>query len=323
MKRALILGVGGQDASYLVDILLEKGYEVHGLYRRSSTGNLRRIEHVLDRVTLHMGDMADQSSIERALLLSDPDEVYNEADQDSVGWSHAAPNYSYDITFAAVGRLLEILRGDKDIRIFQPCTAMMFGDAALLNNPDFPQSQNEETPLRPMSPYACAKAGAYHLCRFYREVHGMFVSVGILYNHDSPRRTEEYLLHKICKAAVRIARGQQETLALGNLDARVDIGYALEYMEAAWNMLQLGKSDDFVIATGAASTIEYMVRYAFACAGVTDPMWRVTRDEKFWHPAKGVLRGDWNKANETFGFIPHTTSLKLIEILIKHFEEQP
>lgn len=319
-KRALVLGIGGQDGSYIADILLAHGYEVHGLYRRSSTGNLSRIQHIIDRVVLHQGDMADPLSVERAVIASRSQEIYNEADQDSVGWSHQAPCYTYDITFGAVGRLLETVRTvDRGIRVFQPCTAMMFGDAAYLNDPNFPDTQNENTPLRPMSPYACAKAGALHLCRFYREHHGLFVSCSILYNHDSVRRGEEYLLHKIAKAAVRISRGQQETLALGNLDARVDIGSAYEYMQAAHNMLQLNKPDDFVIATGIAHHVSAMVARAFERLGIDRPFDYITRDDRYWFPVKGVLRGNSTKACKAFGFSAKHTSLTMIDTIVDHY----
>jgi GDPmannose 4,6-dehydratase len=324
MKRALILGITGQDGSFLADVLLERGYQVHGLYRRSSLGNLSRIHHVLDRVTLHQGDMADPLSIERAIRASRPSEVYNEADQDSVGWSHQCVGYTMDITAAAVGRTLETIRQfDKSIRFFQPCSAMMFGDAALLTEPGFPSPQNEETRFNPMSPYACAKVAAYHLCRFYRQVHGMFVSVGILYNHDSPRRTEDYLLHKICRSAVRIKRGLQESVALGNLDSRVDIGYAREYMEAAHAMLQLDKPDDFVIATGNAVSVGHLVADAFGQLNIAADRNTVVRDERFWRNGiRGTLVGDATKAKKAFGFSPKTNWSELIAMLIKHAERE-
>src|SRR5262249_15747513 len=225
--KALILGVTGQDGSYLAEILLEKGYEVHGMVRRSATGNTRNIEHLKDRLTLHRGDLADSTSLYRIIRTVQPRELYNEADQDHVRWSFDTPEYSYDITGSAVGRLLEIVRQvDPSIRVFQPCTSNMFGNVT-----QWPQT--EETPFRPQSPYACAKLLGLGLGRHYRETYGMFVSTAILYNHESPRRTEEYVTRKITRAAARIKAGVQDRLSLGDLSAAIDWGYAREYMEAA------------------------------------------------------------------------------------------
>ncbi|MCG2776729.1 MAG: GDP-mannose 4,6-dehydratase, partial [Desulfobacterales bacterium] len=198
MKRALILGVTGQDGSYLAEILLEKGYEVHGMVRRSATGNTRNIDHLINdpelfnnRFFTHRGDMADLTSLYRIINTVSPDEIYNEADQDHVGWSYDMVGYSADITGAAVGRILEIIRQvDPSIRFFQPCTSNMFGKSESL-------FQTETDPFNPQSPYACAKVMAYYLTRYYREAHGMFASTAILYNHESPRRTEEYVTRKI------------------------------------------------------------------------------------------------------------------------------
>ena len=206
---------------------------MHGVVRRSATGNTRNIAHLGDRVTLHRGDLADTTSLFRIIKEVSPREIYNEADQDHVGWSFAMPEYSYDITGAAVGRLLEIVRQtDPTIKFFQPCTSNMFGRA--VETP-----QNEETPFRPQSPYACAKVLAYVLARHYRESFGLFVSTGIFYNHESARRPEEYVTRKITRAAARIKLGLQDSLSLGDLSMQIDWGYAREYMEAAWNILQL------------------------------------------------------------------------------------
>ena len=319
MKRALILGINGQDGSYLADLLLAKGYEVHGLYRRSSVDNLWRIRHLDGKVTLHQGDLSDGASVENVIAKVMPDEIYNEADQDSVGWSHVSPDYQYDVTFRAVGRLLEFVKQTKT-RIFQPCTAMMFGDAA--KSPQ-PAPQDEGTPFNPQSPYAVAKVAAYYACRHYREQHGVYVSCGILYNHDSPRRSEHYLLHKTCNAAVRIASGKQETLSLGNLDGRVDVGFAGDYMEAAWLALQQPKPDDYVVATGQAWSVEEMVAEAFEQAGVR-PVWtcadgspRITKDAAFWKPgAPSILRGDASKANKVLGWKAKHCIKDLIAMLI-------
>ena len=202
VKTALILGITGQDGSYLAELLLSKGYEVHGLVRRSATGNRSNIVHIADQITLHKGDMADPTSIYRVISEVKPDEIYNEADQDHVSWSFDSVGYSCDITGAAVGRLLEIVKQlDLSIRVFQPVSSNMFGRCDT-------SSQVETTPFRPQSPYAAAKVMAFVFCQYYRDVFGMFVSTGIFYNHESPRRSEEYVTRKITKGAASIAKGQ-------------------------------------------------------------------------------------------------------------------
>lgn len=328
-KTALILGIGGQDGSYLADILLEKDYTVHGMYRRSSGNNLWRIGHILDKVTLHQGDMADYGSVQRIVNEVAPHEIYNEADQDSVGWSHQVPGYQTDITGAAVGRLLEIVREFQrdtiyNVKVFQPCTAMMFGDAAILPA-DMESPQTELTRFNPQSPYACAKCLAYYLCRHYRYQHDLFVSTGILYNHDSPRRTDEYLLHKICKFAYYVGEepfGYEKVIYLGNLDGRVDIGYARDYMVAAHQMLQLDKPDDFVLATGEAWTVGELLDEALRQVGRTRNDIEVRVDQRFYcAPPKSVLVGNANKARLTFGFNPTDRIPNLIERLLSHFSD--
>jgi GDPmannose 4,6-dehydratase len=336
-KRALILGIGGQDGSYLADVLLEQGYEVHGFHRRTSNGNLRRIEHIKDRVTMHQGDLLDANSLIAAVGKCQPDEIYNEADQDSVGWSSVTPSYQMAVTAGAVATLLEEVKVWKEsgfnIKFFQPCSAMIFGDPALMYATGRQQSpQNEETPFNPQSPYACAKVAAYHLASHYRREHGMHVCTAIFYNHDSPRRTDEYLLHKICKAAVNIAAGRQETLALGNLDARVDIGYAKDYMKAAWRIMQLPQPEDFVIGTGVAPSVWELVQFAFKCADVTEwdkdhKGWasRVTRDDRFWRLSpKSILRANPRKAQKAGVYDPDASMNvgELIRNLVEHFQEE-
>src|SRR3989344_3891829 len=227
-KKALVLGVTGMDGSYLAELLLSKGYEVHGFIRRTATGNTKNINHLMDKIILHRGDLADATSLYRVISKVRPHEIYNEADQDHVSWSYDGVGYSCDITGAAVGRILEIIKQiDPKIKFFQPVSSNIFGmskDAV----------QNEETPLRPVSPYGASKAFAYILCRYYRDVFKMPVYTGIFYNHESPRRTEEYVTGKIVRAVARIKKGLQKELLLGNLDAKIDFGYAKEYMEVAW-----------------------------------------------------------------------------------------
>ncbi len=322
-KRALILGCTGQDGSYLAELLLGKGYEVHGVYRRTSTPSTRRIAHLLDRITLHRGDLGDPLSIDRVLNGVIPSEVYNLADQDDVGWSHETPGYSADITAGAVGRLLEsVYRMNQrwagcHARVFQPASATMFGGA--------PSPQNEGTPLDPMSPYACAKAHAYHLARFYRKYHGLHVSTGILFNHDSPRRGPGYLLQKLCRAAVRIKAGKQGSVALGSTNQLVDIGYAWDYVEAMWLMLQKDQPDDYVIGTGSGWTIGEL--WTLACRHAcldADPVSLVTADPAYPGNSVGMptLIADTTKALEYLGWKPKTKMADLIGMIVGRWEKE-
>ena len=311
MKRALILGITGQDGSYLAEILLERGYEVHGLVRRSATGNTRNIEPIMDRLTLHRGDLADTTSLYRVIREVRPQEIYNEADQDHVRWSFDAPEYSYDITGAAVGRLLEIVRQiDPGIRFFQPCSSNIFGKAV-----ETPQT--EETPFRPQSPYACAKVLAYVLARHYREAYGMFVATGILYNHESPRRTEEYVTRKITRAAAQIKVGRRSSLALGDLMARIDWGYAKEYMEAAWAILQQDRPDDYILATGEAHSVHEWLDAAFEMAGLRADAYVTIEPALFRASSTTVLVGDASKARRAFGFGPAVRFRELVRLMLE------
>lgn len=314
-KKALILGITGQDGSYLAELLLEKGYEVHGFIRKSATGNKKNIMHLLDKIALHRGDLADPTSIYRTIKEVAPDEIYNEADQDHVSWSYDSVGYSCDITGAAVGKILEIIRQiNPKIKFFQPVSSNMFGIA---ENP-----QTEKTPFRPQSPYAAAKVLAYVISRYYREVFGMFVSTGIFYNHESPRRTEEYVTRKITKAAVRISKGLQKKICLGNLDAKVDFGYAKEYMEAAYNIMQLEKPDDFIICTGEVHSIEEFLNEAFSIVGL-DPRKYVEFDPRFARPGNtSVLIGDYSKAKQVFGFQPKIKFKELVKIMVEHDKKE-
>ncbi len=318
MKKALILGVTGQDGSYLAELLLEKGYEVHGMIRRSATGNTRNIDHLIDdpavfnkQFFLRRGDLADPTSIYRIVSEVRPQEIYNEADQDHVGWSYDMVGFSADVTGSAVGRILEIIRQlDPSIRYFQPCTSNMFGKS---ESP----SQDEQTPFNPQSPYACAKVMAYHLTRYYREAFGMFAATAILYNHESPRRTVDYVTRKITRSVARISRGKQDKLVLGDLSARIDWGYSKEYMEAAWQMLQKPSSDDFVIATGEVHTVREWVDEAFAAVGLSSDN-HVVIDERLLRPTKtSVLTGDTSKAKAAFGFDPKVKFKALVKLMVE------
>ncbi len=311
-QRALILGITGQDGSYLAELLLSKGYEVHGLIRKSSTGNTKNIDALLEKITLHRGDLADTTSLYRTIKSVRPQEIYNEADQDHAGWSYDLVDYASDITGSAPGRVLEIVRQlDPTIRFFQPLTSNMFG---LTES----KTQNENTPLMPQSPYACAKVYAWMLSRYYRQVHKLFVSTAIFFNHESPRRTESYVSRKITKAAVRISLGLQKKLLLGDMDARIDFGYAGEYMEAAWNILQLDTPDDFVIGTGEAHSVREFVEEAFKIVGLKAADY-VEVDPTLLRPGKtSTLIADFSKAQKTFGYEPKIRYKQLIKLMIEN-----
>jgi len=317
MKKALILGVTGQDGSYLADFLIEKGYTVYGMARRSATGNTRNIQHLLDDETIVnqnffvvRGDLADVTSLYRIISEISPDEIYNEADQDHVRWSFDMVGYSADITGAAVGRLLEIIRQiNPAIRYFQPCTSNMFGRSNL-------ETQNEQTPFNPQSVYAVSKISAYYFTRYYRENFQMHASTAIFYNHESPRRTSEYVTRKITQSVARIALGKQDRLVLGDLSACIDWGYAREYMEAAWNILQCPEPDDYVIATGEAHSVQEFVNEAFLCVDL-DPAKYVNSSSEFIRPTTtSTLVGDTQKAREAFGFDPKIRFKELVKLMV-------
>lgn len=311
MKKALILGITGQDGSYLAEVLIEKGYEVHGMYRKSATGNLRNIEHLTQKISLHRGDLLDATSLYRVIREVNPDEIYNEADQDHVGWSLDMVDFQYNVTGAAVGRLLEVIRQlNPQIKFFQPLSSNMFGKAT-------EQPQTEHTPFRPQSPYACAKVLACVIARYYREAYGMFVATGIFYNHESPRRPEDYVTRKITKAAARISLGLQNELELGDLSAQIDWGYSKEYMEAAWNIMQQAQADDYIICTGEAHSVQEFVNEAFAAVNL-DPAKYVKINPKFLRPSTNtVLIGDISKAQKAFGFSPRVKFKELVKLMVE------
>jgi len=313
MKKALIFGSTGMDGSYLAEILLEKGYEVHGLIRKSAMGNTVNIQHLINqnKIILHKGDLADVTSLYRIINEVRPDEIYNEADQDHVSWSYASVGYSCDITGAAVGRILEIIKQiDPKIKYFQPVSSNMFGKAT-----EIPQT--EETSFRPQSPYAAAKVLAYMMCRYYRDVFGMFVCTGVFYNHESPRRTEDYVTRKITKAVARISKGLQDTLLLGNLDAKIDFGYAKEYMEAAWMIMQQKNPDDYIVCTGELHSVREWLDEAFSVVGL-NPDDHVEFDPRFARPGNtGVLLGN-NFKLRSIGFEPKVKFKQLVRLMVEH-----
>ena len=312
MKKALILGVTGQDGSYLAELLLAKGYEVHGMYRKSATGNTKNIKHLMDKIKLHKGNLTDPVSMYKIIDNVRPDEIYNEADQDHVSWSFDMAGYSYDVTGASVGKILEIIKQvNPKIKFFQPLSSNIFG---------IPEEspQNENSPLRPQSPYACGKVLAYVLSKYYRDVFGMFVSTAIFYNHESPRRTEDYVTRKITKSAVRIKKGLQKKLYLGDLSTKVDFGYAPEYMEAAWSIMQLDKPEDFIICTGETHSVREFLEEAFKQLGLNVSDY-VEYDKQFERPGKtGDLVGDFSKATKAFGYQPKVKFKELIKMLIEN-----
>jgi GDPmannose 4,6-dehydratase len=257
MRRALITGITGQDGSYLAELLLEKGYEVHGLVRRASTFNTERIDAFRDKVHLHYGDLVDSTSLHSVLKASKPDEIYNLAAQSHVRVSFEMPEYTCDVTGAGVGRLLEAMRntGTK-AHFYQASTSELYGKVVEI-------PQKETTPFHPRSPYAAAKAFAFYMTQNYREAYGMYACNGILFNHESPRRGENFVTRKVTRAVGRIVAKTQDKLALGNIEASRDWGFAGDYVVAMWQMLQQDKPDDFVVATGKSHTVRELLETAF------------------------------------------------------------
>ena len=293
MKRALITGITGQDGSYLAELLLRFGYEVHGVIRRHSTVATGRIDHIYDRLHLHYGDVTDGSSLGRIIRTIRPDEVYNLAAQSHVRVSFDQPAYTADAVGMGTLRLLEAVRDYRDatghgVRVYQASSSEQFGNE--------PAPQNEDTPFRPRSPYACAKVFAHHTAVMFRKAYGLHVSCGILFNHESPRRGETFVTRKIARAAARIAKGLQSEVVLGNLLARRDWGFAGDYVEAMWLMLQKDQGDDYVIASGKTHSVEDFGNLAFAHVGLQFRDY-VRLDERYNRPTEvDVLLGDCSKA---------------------------
>ncbi len=292
MKRALITGITGQDGSYLAELLLEKGYEVHGITRRASLPNTSRIDAILSRITLHDGDLSDTSSLLRILQIVRPDEVYNLAAQSHVQVSFDVPEYSGDVDALGVVRLLEAIRIlglEKTCRFYQASTSELYGKVEEV-------PQKETTPFHPYSPYAIAKQYAFWMVKEYREAYGMFAVNGILFNHESERRGETFVTRKITRAAARISCGLQDKLQLGNLDSKRDWGYAKDYVECMWLMLQHDVPEDFVIATGVQHTVREFTALAFAHDGI-QLRWEGTGlDEKGIDEKTGRVLVEVNKA---------------------------
>jgi len=327
MKKALITGITGQDGSYLAEFLLKKGYEVHGFMRRSSTEPLLRLQHLMSEgLTLHMGDLRDAPAIERIIAKVSPDEIYNLAAQSDVGISFQCPEESFATNYEGVGNIVTAaLLHDPSVRIYQASTSEMFGKT----NPP----QHEQSPFQPVSPYGEAKLKAHEeYVVGYRKKHSMHVSAGILFNHESPRRGKHFVTRKITHSLAKVVLGLQSHVTLGNLEAKRDWGFAGDYVEAMWLMLQQEKPDDYVIATGESHSVREFVESAANALGMA-LTWEGTGlkevgkdrhgnivvriDEKFYRPAEvDYLLGDATKAKEKLGWSPRTTFQELVDIMV-------
>ncbi|HEX6924099.1 MAG TPA: GDP-mannose 4,6-dehydratase [Longimicrobiaceae bacterium] len=310
MKRALITGITGQDGSYLAELLLEKGYKVYGLVRRSSTLNFERIAHIQDRLELVSGDLSDQNSLFFALQESDPDEVYNLAAQSFVQTSWPQPILTGDVTALGATRVLEAIRVfNPKIRFYQASSSEMFGKVREV-------PQREETPFYPRSPYGVAKVYAHWITVNYRESYGMFATSGILFNHESPRRGLEFVTRKVTDGVARIKLGLARELRLGNLDAKRDWGFAGDYVRAMWMMLQQDEPRDYVVAMGETHSVEELVETAFGYVGLD---WReyVVQDPRFMRPAEvDLLIGDATRARKELGWEPRVGFTELIHMMV-------
>jgi GDPmannose 4,6-dehydratase len=317
MKKALVTGITGQDGSYLTELLLGKGYEVYGIIRRSSSFNTGRIDHLYKdpheknvRLKLIYGDLIDSSSVNKIIRTIRPDEIYNLGAQSHVRVSFDIPEYTADIVALGTLRILEALRESGfNAKVYQASSSEMYGD--VLETP-----QTERTPFNPRSPYAAAKVFAHHIAQNYRIAYGMYICSGILFNHESPRRGETFVTRKITRAIARIKHGLQDILYLGNLEAKRDWGYAPEYVEAMWMMMQQSEPDDFVIATGKTHSVKEFVEVAFDYAGLD---WKkyVKIDKKYFRPSEvDQLLGDPSKAKTKLGWEPKVTFKDLAKIMV-------
>jgi GDPmannose 4,6-dehydratase len=311
-KRALITGITGQDGSYLAELLLDQGYEVHGMVRRASTEKFDRIEHLRDRITLHQGDLLDQRSLVDTLRAARPGEVYNLAAMSFVALSWVQPTLTADFTGVGVTRMLEALReACPEARFYQASSSEMFGKVREV-------PQNEQTPLYPRSPYGVAKVYGHFITINYRESYDLHATSGILFNHESERRGLEFVTRKVTWHAAAIKHGLRERLALGNLDAQRDWGYAKDYVRAMWLMLQQDEPEDFVIATGVTHTVRQCIEFAFDEAGLGDWERYVDIDPQFIRPAEvDLLVGDPSKAKERLGWVPETSFEELIRLMTR------
>lgn len=322
MKKALITGITGQDGSYLAELLLEKGYEVHGIMRRSSSFNTSKIDHLYTdphifgtKLFLHFGDISDSQVVRKLLTHTQPDEVYNLAAQSHVRVSFDIPEYTADVTGLGVIRILEAIKDyqqetGKQAKFYQASSSEMFGST--------PPPQNEATPFHPRSPYACAKVFGYHTTVNYREAYDLYAVNGILFNHESPRRGETFVTRKITRGIARILAGLDQKLYLGNLEAQRDWGYAKEYMDAAWRMLQQPIPEDFVIGTGEMHTVREFLDVAFETAGISDWSKLVEIDQRYFRPTEvDALCADASKAKQMLGWTPTTSFKDLVTLMME------
>jgi len=307
---ALVTGINGQDGSYLAELLLSKGYIVHGTTRRTSQPGHANIMHLLGKITIHPADMTDASSIHNAIETVKPDEIYNLAGMSQVRWSYDVPSMTMDVNCLGLLRIIESVRSLKlDCKIYQACSSEMFGKVQ-----EVPQT--ETTPFYPRSPYGVSKAAAYYMARCYRESYGMKIYCGFLFNHESPRRGEEFLTRKVAIAAAEIKAGIRQSLKLGNLDAKRDFGYAAEYVEWIWNIMQHDTPDDFVIATGETHSVKEFVQLAFERVGLNYEDY-VEYDKSLTRPAEvDLLIGDAGKSMKVLGFEPKVKFAELVNIMV-------
>jgi GDPmannose 4,6-dehydratase len=309
-RKAFITGITGQDGSYLAEILLEKDYEVYGMVRRSSSFNTARVDHIFGDIELVFGDLADASVLNQLMRTIRPDEVYNLGAQSHVRVSFDVPEYTADVDALGTLRLLDAIREEGvDCRFYQASSSEMFGEVA-----DVPQ--REETPFHPRSPYGVAKVFGYWITRNYREAYGMYAVNGILFNHESPRRGPTFVTRKITRAVGAILRGEQKDLRLGNLDAKRDWGFAKDYMDGAWRMLQADEPDDYVLATNETHTVEEFLDEAFT---YVDLDWHdyVTIDPRYFRPSEvDLLIGDYSKAKEKLGWEPTVRFQELVRMMV-------
>lgn len=311
MKKALVTGCGGQSGSYLSEFLLSKGYEVHGMIRRSSNPSTQRIDHLMNgRIFIHHGDLADSLSLLNIINRIEPDEIYHLAAQSHVGMSFQMAEFTGNVTGLGTLRMLEAIRESRlSCKFYQASSSEMFGKVS-------ESPQDEFTPFHPRSPYACAKVFAHDCTINYREAYGMFACNGILFNHESPRRGENFVTRKISKAVAMIKCGKQEKLYLGNLEAKRDWGYAKEYVEAMWMMLQQEKPDDYVIATGETHSVREFCEEAFSYVGL-DWQKYVEHDQTFDRPSEvDLLIGDASKAKYILGWTPKTKFRDLVRLMV-------